>query len=250
MRTLASFGAVNQESDGKFTLNTVSKTFRMHSNEAAMEFCLEFLTPGWLALPEYLKSIEYRMPTEAEDTPMHRAHNKPPGTSIWEMISTTSHAAAASTYIANFNEGHKDWLDFYPVEERLGKGADGGADGGADAVMMVDVGGGPGHQALNLKKRFPQLPGRYIVQDLPHTFPKDAERDPGIEYMHHDFTTVQPVKGKPVSSNLLYMLTSIGARLYYLRYIPQDWPQHFVVNLMQHLAKAMKPGYSRLIVNE
>ena len=40
------------------------------------------------------------------------------------------------------------------------------------------------------------------------------------------------------------------ARLYYLRYVPHDWPQEFVVNLVTQLAKAMKPGYSRLVVNE
>ena len=41
-----------------------------------------------------------------------------------------------------------------------------------------------------------------------------------------------------------------GARLYYLRYVPHDWPQKTNIEILTHLRKAMKPGYSRLIVNE
>jgi O-methyltransferase domain len=42
----------------------------------------------------------------------------------------------------------------------------------------------------------------------------------------------------------------IGARLYYLRYIPHDWPQKTNVEILTQLREAMKPGYSRLIINE
>jgi hypothetical protein len=41
-----------------------------------------------------------------------------------------------------------------------------------------------------------------------------------------------------------------GARLYYLRYVPHDWPQDFNVQLLSRLREAMEPRYSRLIVNE
>lgn len=45
-------------------------------------------------------------------------------------------------------------------------------------------------------------------------------------------------------------ISSTGARLYYLRYVPHDWPQENVVQLCSLLRQAMKPGYSKLIVNE
>ena len=91
----------------------------------------------------------------------------------------------------SFNEGHKNWMDFYPVEERLGKGA----RTDRDAVMMVDVGGGAGQQALALKNKFPSLPGRFVVQDL-QSLPAEHERVQGIEYQQHDFFNEQPVKGE------------------------------------------------------
>ena len=191
MRTLASFGAVKQESATDFRLKTVSKTFRLSYNEAAIEHCLEFMTPGWLALPGYIKEINYQTPTKEKDSAFTRAYNMP-GATVWEILSSTSHLPAFNMFVASFNRSHKDWLEFYPVEKRLGEGA----ESGSDAVMMVDVGGGLGHQTVNLKKRFPKLRGRLVVQDLPNVLPASKDRVPGIEYMDHDFTTEQPIKGR------------------------------------------------------
>ena len=62
--------------------------------------------------------------------------------------------------------------------------------------MFVDVGGGYGQKAISLKRAFPQLPGRFIVQDLPGTV-TNAPQVPEIETMGHDFFTEQPIKGTP-----------------------------------------------------
>lgn len=130
--------------------------------------------------------------------------------------------------MSTFNEGHVGWLDLYPVIERLGTGL----KTAGDAVTMVDVGGGLGHQVLAFKNRF-HLPGRYVVQDLAQALPNP--RPSSVEYMVHDFTTAQPIR---------------GARFYYLRYVPHDWSQEFNAHLCTMLREAMTPGYSMLIVNE
>ena len=95
-------------------------------------------------------------------------------------------------YIAHFNDGREDWLDFYAVKERLIVGA----NTSNDDVAMVDIGGGDGCQTKAFRKRFSMLPGRYIVQDLPHVLPKDKVGIDGIEFMAHNFMTEQPIKGK------------------------------------------------------
>ena len=92
--------------------------------------------------------------------------------------------------MSTFNEGHKDWTEVYPVEERIGSDA----DTSPDAVLMVDVGGGYGHQTVKLKRKFPNLPGRFVVQDL-LALPPEKTRVNDVEYMEHDFMTEQPVKG-------------------------------------------------------
>lgn len=40
------------------------------------------------------------------------------------------------------------------------------------------------------------------------------------------------------------------ARCYYFRYISHDWPQAVLVEMLTHIRKVMKPGYSRLIIND
>ena len=116
-----------------------------------------------MATPAFLKERKYQNPTSHTDTVFAKAYNRPDGATLWDILQSTLHLGAFNTYMATFNDGHKDWLHFYPVEERLGKGA----ESEADSVMMVDVGGGYGHQAVNFKNSFPHLPGRFIVQDLP-----------------------------------------------------------------------------------
>jgi demethylsterigmatocystin 6-O-methyltransferase len=192
------------------------------------ESSLEFLAPGWIKIPSFLQKRGWKDWTSSTDTPLAVGWNQPGGATVFELLAISPFNNAFNAYMSTFNEGHADWLDLYPVKERLA-----GAKTEEDAVMFVDVGGGLGHQASAFKKRFPDLPGRYIVQDLAHALP--STRPEGIEYMEHDFTTEQPIK---------------GARFYYLRYVPHDWSQEFNIHLCTQICKAMTPGYSRLIVNE
>ena len=90
--------------------------------------------------------------------------------------------------MSTFSQGRKEWFEFYPVEERLASGA----DASPDAVAMVDVGGGFGHQAIRLKEKFPNFPGRFVVQDLAHALPADPPKE--VEFQAHDFTEPQPIK--------------------------------------------------------
>ncbi len=87
------------------------------------------------------------------------------------------------------------WLDWFPVKEEVIKGL----EQDEKAVTMVDVGGSLGHELLELKKRYPELPGRLVLQDLPETIKGVAETkvfEPAV----HDFFTPQPVEGKCILS--------------------------------------------------
>ncbi|TGO73651.1 hypothetical protein BELL_0344g00120 [Botrytis elliptica] len=41
-----------------------------------------------------------------------------------------------------------------------------------------------------------------------------------------------------------------GALLYYLRYISHDWPQADMIQILNHIRRAMKPVYSKVIIND
>lgn len=50
----------------------------------------------------------------------------------------------------------------------------------------------------------------------------------------------------PIINNFL----TTGARFYYLRYISHDWPQAIMIQILNHIRRAMKPGYSKVIIND
>lgn len=87
--------------------------------------------------------------------------------------------------------GTPHWSEFFPVQERL-------LDGVAinDRPLLVDVGGGRGHDLLGFKHRFPYHPGRLILEELPSVINDARALDKDIEKVEHDFFRAQPVKGK------------------------------------------------------
>lgn len=99
-------------------------------------------------------------------------------------------ARGFGTLMSTWGEGNSLIQDLYPVNERLATGF----DGSGDQIMWVDVGGGYGQKTIALKRACPNLPGRFIVQDLPRTV-ENAPKHDGIENIAHDFFTEQPIKG-------------------------------------------------------
>lgn len=81
----------------------------------------------------------------------------------------------------------RSWLDVYPVAAEA-------ADWPAEQPLFVDAGGALGHQCAKFKEEFPNLKGRVVLQDLPHTIQR-ALCTPGVENMVHDLFDPQPVIG-------------------------------------------------------
>jgi len=79
------------------------------------------------------------------------------------------------------------WLDVVAFDSEVAQ------DAGPEDVVFVDVGGGNGSQCTALRKRFPTLQGRVILQDRSAVLEK-ATANEDIERMAHDFLTEQPVK--------------------------------------------------------
>jgi hypothetical protein len=83
------------------------------------------------------------------------------------------------------------WADdgAYPVKERLGNSKE-------DEVLVVDIGGGAGHDLLGFKKRHPEVKGRLVLEELPYVIGQvEKGKLDGVELVEHDFYTPQPIKG-------------------------------------------------------
>ena len=105
-----------------------------------------------------------------------------------------------------------------------------------DEVTLVDIGGGRGQAIKSIRAEYPNLKGRFILQDLSKTISKidDAQAD-GLELMVHDFFAPQPVK---------------GAKYYHLRRILHDWNDEASIKILEATCGALTPAYSRLLIQD
>lgn len=111
-----------------------------------------------------------------------------------------------------------DWFDRLPVQQMILDGAD------SHSVLLVDIGGGEGHDIQAFHRAFPDTPGRLVLQDLPPVIENIKELDGAIERQVYDFFAEQPVK---------------GARTYYLRSILHDWSTNKCHEILGRVRAAM-----------
>ena len=105
-------------------------------------------------------------------------------------------------------------------------------------ALVVDVGGSEGAHSAALARAFPNL--EFIVQDLPAVVDAVQKNKPRtdwvadrIKFMPHDMFTAQPV----------------AADVYLFRWIFHDWPDKYVIRILQQLVPVMKNG-ARVLINE
>lgn len=123
-------------------------------------------------------------------------------------------------------QGQPSWLETFPIE-RLTQNPD------SPMPLLVDVGGGVGHQCVELKRKLPLLSRRIVVEDLAPVIAL-ATRFDGVEYLAHDFWTPQPI---------------LGASFYYMRNVLHDYPDNRCIELLRLQRPAMRPE-SVLLIDE
>jgi hypothetical protein len=89
-----------------------------------------------------------------------------------------------NTFMRHQRLNSSTWMDVYPVDLSTSSPSD----------FFVDIGGGVGHMCNALMEKFPNLPGRVVLQDLPETI-KSLPGQQSFTPMVHDYFTEQPVKG-------------------------------------------------------
>jgi hypothetical protein len=175
------------------------------------------MNPLFAALPEYLKSHNYKNPTTALDSPWQSAYSTTDHPFQW-LQAHPSHLSLFMSWMPLERHGNPEFLDVFPFEREIGQNTT------DDTVLFVDIGSALGTQAVLVRERFPQLKGRVIVQDLQHVIDTcNANRRPGIETQVYDFFTPQPVR---------------GARAYYMRHIMHDHQDEQAREILRNTAVA------------
>lgn len=105
------------------------------------------------------------------------------------------YASQFNNHMSAYHQGRPSWMDvgFYPVPTLIE-----GADHGEDDVLLVDVGGSVGHDLSEFRRKWPDAPGKLVLQDLPAVIEqaKTTDLHPSIVPMAHDFFQEQPIKGE------------------------------------------------------
>jgi hypothetical protein len=185
-------------------------------------------------MPEYFKTHGYKNPMDELNGPSQYAF----GTNLhWfeYLHQDPVRAERFNTCMTGSKAGFRFWFEWFPVTEHLLNPFK-AACVSEDTPFLVDLGGGIGAHVTRLLKAYPEA-APLVLQDLPATIAKanELDLDPRIRPMVHDFFTPQPVK---------------GAFAYYTRLVLHDWPDERCRTLLRATAAAMKPGLSRLLLNE
>ncbi|GKZ26494.1 hypothetical protein AbraIFM66951_002574 [Aspergillus brasiliensis] len=186
---------------------------------------------GCLRFHEYSRQRGWTNPTDPHDTSLMNAYGTDKDLFSW--VHERGYGKHLNDYLGGYNLGRRWWMhpDVYPVRERLINGA----DPSPDAPFLVDIGGNVGHDLERFHAAFPDAPGKLILQDLPMMIHQIKDLDPSIVRMEYDFREEQPVK---------------GARAYYIHSTLHNWCDDVCETLLMRVKEAMKPGYSRLLINE
>ena len=144
-----------------------------------------------MKMHEYFRSNGYVCPTDSSNCAFQWTFDtKLP---YFEHIHSNPETMSDfNTFMSGNRVNRKHWIDWFPVEAEILAGTSGTPHG----TLLVDVGGGKGHDLERFLAKFPQCKGRLTLQDLPGVLENVKKLDEGIKLMPHDFFTPQPIKGK------------------------------------------------------
>ncbi|KAJ5759510.1 S-adenosyl-L-methionine-dependent methyltransferase [Penicillium odoratum] len=138
------------------------------------------------------------------------------------------------------------WFEIYPIASTLRS-----LPYDPSAALIVDVGGGPGQELIRFKERYPDLPGRFVLQDLPITLNRIVALPEGIEAVEYDFFTPQPVKGMYHASSVTHFAYhALGSQIYFLRDVLHNWSDAKSALILSQIVEAMDPDYSILVIDD
>lgn len=111
-------------------------------------------------------------------------------------------------------------------------------DAKKDRVLVVDIGGGEGHDALKFAELHPEISGgSLVVQDLPHVIreAKALEGQKKAVPCEYSYLDPQPIK---------------GARAYYIHVVIHNVNDSQASSILKNVVEAMEKGYSQLLIHE
>ncbi|KAL4810790.1 S-adenosyl-L-methionine-dependent methyltransferase [Aspergillus unguis] len=234
MRVATAWGVVLETGPQSYAATVASNGFATPSLAAGLRHG-QLSSKNVRYLPRYLKETQYRNITSPDDGLFQYTHKTKLRSFQW-MQQKDHLRRNFDIFMTTPRTTEGAWTSHFKAKDRIFDGVE--ID--PTVPLLVDIGGGMG-QDLHLVKKdllpYAVSKGQLIVQDQPsaiNNVPADMY-DADFEYMKHDFFTAQPVN---------------GARIYLFKTVLHDWPDEKAVRILRRTAAAMKPGYSKLWIQD
>ncbi|KAL4791471.1 S-adenosyl-L-methionine-dependent methyltransferase [Aspergillus venezuelensis] len=235
LKHLSTMGVIAETAEDTYRRNGFSTSLSNERYGSAYPCMTNCITYGITSLPSHLKKTNYRNPTDGTNTGFQEGYRT--SSHLFEFLRQNPlYAEQFNHHMTAYHQGRPSWMDegFFPVNSLVE-----GQNIGAEDVLLIDVGGGVGHDLAEFRRKHPSLPGRLLLQDLPDVVEQAKTQNQAvgktIEPVPHNFFEEQPVK---------------GARAYYMHSVLHDWADSDCRRILSNLAAAMKPGYSKVLINE
>ncbi|KAI1277558.1 putative O-methyltransferase [Xylaria sp. FL0933] len=226
LRPLAAMGFVKEVAERTWAPTPVTLAMATEGIASGHRMLGQMVVGAASSAPKYFKEAGYRCPTDHRDGLMQYAFQTKLPT--FELFASMPDVFKDfNTFMGNTMGARHYWVDWFPVENRLLR------DATEETPLLVDVGGGKGHDLLAFHQKFPRQ--KLVLEDLASVTNTVQGLNPAIDIVEYDFFTEQPVK---------------GARAYFYHHILHDWSDSKCLEILEKLKRAMKPGYSKLLIHE
>ncbi|KAF2230788.1 putative O-methyltransferase [Viridothelium virens] len=236
MQLLNPVGVCDEVGEGTYSANAVAFEYASQGGRGGIKHNGNVTLSIANQIVPYMRSVGgtlYQFPQDGKKTPAVYALGK----NVWEYIMSVPEQKEAFDMLMTRRrlDGATQWYNIFPASEKL-PGVEGGLRDDDHAPLVIDMGGGSGHDIASFRAAFPSMTGKCILQDLPATIDRLANSPPkNVEPMAHDFFTPQTVK---------------GARAYFLRNVMHNWSDVNCQKILSHIRDAMDPRYSSLIIED
>ncbi|KAI9709681.1 MAG: hypothetical protein M1828_002380 [Chrysothrix sp. TS-e1954] len=226
IRVVASAGLTKVPAPHTYEMNEFSESLARAPQQAPFDYMWYFLIPTYLALPKFLGANQYKNPLMG---PCNAAFNwgfNTCQTLFDHWAERPKEQESFANCMIGYAGGLAPWTDIFPTEKLL-EGA------GPNDVIVVDVGGGVGHDVMQVQRKHNLKPSQLVLQDLEGVLKQPVSKD-SFKLQPHDFFKVQPVK---------------GARAYYLHSVLHDWSDNQSTEILARIREAMGP-HSRVLLHD
>ncbi|KAJ5650816.1 uncharacterized protein N7484_004539 [Penicillium longicatenatum] len=235
LRYLASTNMIMEVGINEYRANKITYVLADPRGEGMAQHGFDIFGPIAQAMPEFFMKRKYQDLTSNTDTPFQKAFNTNLACFDW-LIQHPKHFGSLQKVMTAL-EG-AEWTVGFDLIKSEAEKIKSITLQPSERPFLVDVGGGHGHQCVQLGKTYPNLLGHLVLQDLPEAVDRLSPIE-GVRVEAHDFFQKQPITA----------YTLVDAKFYYLRRIMHDWPDKEAASILQNIGSVMASD-ARILIDD